>query len=279
LKWIPGIKGIFWIWRHRLLLIVNGRVFGELVNLIVLANTIILASDGSLPESSQKTLSDLNLVFISIFTFEMGLKMMAMGIVDYLRDKMNIIDAIIVILSLVEIFILGTAGNTFTAFRGVRIFRAFRVLRMTKLMRSLQFLGFIIKVINSALQSFSYILLLTFLFIFIFSLLGMQFFGGQLRNNIQPIRENYDNFQSSFLVTFQILTLENWNNVLYSLLLSPVNSAITIIYLVLWIFIGNYVFLNLFLAILLDKFEEQWRLDKDNLRDKRYYLLSLNILA
>jgi hypothetical protein len=38
-------------------------------------------------------------------------------------------------------------------------------------------------------------------------------------------------------------------------------------YLVLWIFIGNYVFLNLFLAILLDRFEEEWMKNKEIIAD------------
>ena len=36
---------------------------------------------------------------------------------------------------------------------------------------------------------------------------------------------------------------------------SEVNKAISIVYLVSWIFIGNFVLLNLFLAILLEGFE------------------------
>ena len=36
---------------------------------------------------------------------------------------------------------------------------------------------------------------------------------------------------------------------------SETSSFLTVVYLILWIFIGNYIFLNLFLAILLDGFE------------------------
>ena len=65
-----------------------------------------------------------------------------------------------------------------------------------------------------------------------------------------------------------MLTLENWNEILADLLSSPnIHPSISIIYLVLWIFIGNYVFLNLFLAILLDNFEEEWRNSKEELKD------------
>jgi hypothetical protein len=47
-------------------------------------------------------------------------------------------------------------------------------------------MGFLIKVLSNAFQSFMYIMILLILFIFIFMLLGMAFFGGALVNN--PIR-------------------------------------------------------------------------------------------
>ena len=41
---------------------------------------------------------------------------------------------------------------------------------------------------------------------------------------------------------------------LYSALNSMNNKVVTMIYFILWIFLGNYVLLNLFLAVLLDGF-------------------------
>ena len=65
----------------------------------------------------------------------MVLKIVGFGFINYIMDKMNLFDAVIVILSFVEIILGG--NSAFSAFRSVRIFRAFRVLRVTKLIRSL----------------------------------------------------------------------------------------------------------------------------------------------
>jgi hypothetical protein len=45
---------------------------------------------------------------------------------------------------------------------------------------------------------------------------------------------------------------------------SSQNKIISAIYLISWIFIGNYVLLNLFLAILLDGFSEEVELGNDD---------------
>ena len=49
--------------------------------------------------------------------------------------------------------------------------------------------------------------------------------------------------------------MENWNTTLYDSMRSPdLGYVIPSIYYVVWIFIGNFILLNLFLAILLDSF-------------------------
>ena len=57
------------------------------------------------------------------------------------------------------------------------------------------------------------------------------------------------------MAEFQIMTMENWNDILTTTMISSVNKFLTIIFLISWIFIGNYTLLNLFLAILLEGFE------------------------
>lgn len=53
-----------------------------------------------------------------------------------------------------------------------------------------------------------------------------------------------------------MLTTENWNSVLYDSMRNDglVNLIAPVIYYVSWIFVGNFILLNLFLAILLDGF-------------------------
>lgn len=79
---------------------------------------------------------------------------------------MNCFDGTIVIISLVELLFFSSGGSALGAFRSVRIFRTFRVLRVTKLLKSLAFMKVIIGVVSRSMQSFIYIALLLFLFIF-----------------------------------------------------------------------------------------------------------------
>jgi hypothetical protein len=88
----------------------------------------------------------MNFVFTIIFTIEMGFKLVAIGIVKYISDKMNYLDGIVVILSLVELA-MSSRGGALSAFRTVRIFRTFRVLRVARLLKSMKSMMSILSVI------------------------------------------------------------------------------------------------------------------------------------
>lgn len=59
--------------------------------------------------------------------------------------------------------------------------------------------------------------------------------------------------------------MENWQTVLFESMRSDINKYVVSVYYIAWIFIGNFILLNLFLAILLDSFlEEEDETDKEN---------------
>ena len=78
-------------------------------------------------------------------------------------------------------------------------------------------------------------------------------------------RANYETFSVAFITVFQVFTMENWQQVLFVSMRaaqgSMVFKTVTAIFYISWIFIGNFILLNLFLAILIDAFETY---DKEN---------------
>lgn len=111
------------------------KYFSRLLNLAVALNTVMLSLDGFVED--EVLLSEFNVAFTIIFTIEFGLKLFALGFRDYIRDRLNVFDAAIVVISLYEIFFVDSGKSSFTVLRSVRIFRALRVLRISKLIRSL----------------------------------------------------------------------------------------------------------------------------------------------
>jgi hypothetical protein len=86
----------------------------------------------------------------------------------------------------------------------------------------------------------------------------MQIFGGSFLDPevAGTIRYNYDSFVNAFITSFIMLTTENWNTIMFYAYSGNNNQALIGIYFVSCIFIGNWMLLNLFLAILLDSFAQ-----------------------
>jgi len=103
----------------------------------------------------------------------MVIKLFGLGFKEYSRDSFNLFDAVVVILSLVEVVMetIGTgdsAGGAFSALRAVRLLRVFKLARSWKSFRDLlaQMLG--------TLKDISTFAILLGLCIFIFMLLGLK---------------------------------------------------------------------------------------------------------
>jgi len=74
------------------------------------------------------------------------------------------------------------------------------------------------------------------------------------------------------LISPQVMTISNWPNVYYDVVLGTHNSW-TAIFFVALIVMANYVMLNLFVGLLLDKFSEQTQneLQKKLAKFMRYF--------
>jgi len=80
------------------------------------------------------------------------------------------------------------------------------------------------------MRSIISLLFLLFLFILIFALLGMQLFGGQFNLPGGTPETNFNTFPIALLTVFQILTGEDWNEVMYQGIISQGGAQKGMIY-------------------------------------------------
>jgi hypothetical protein len=84
---------------------------------------------------------------------------------------------------------------------------------------------------------------------------GKSFFAGEMLNlEGEPTRYNFNSMPNSLLVMFILLTGENWNEIMA--IVWNAHGSLAIFFFVSAMIIGNFMLLNLFLAILLKYIEE-----------------------
>jgi len=106
------------------------------------------------------------------------------------------------------------------------------------------------------MRSIISLLFLLFLFILIFALLGMQLFGGAFNFEEGTPPANFNSFVIALLTVFQVLTGEDWNEVMYQAIQSQggiyKGGMVYSLYFIILVLFGNYTLLNVFLAIAVD---------------------------
>ncbi|KAM6398854.1 voltage-dependent L-type calcium channel subunit alpha-1S isoform 3-T3 [Rhynochetos jubatus] len=113
----------------------------------------------------------------------------------------------------------------------------------------------------NSVRSIASLLLLLFLFIIVFALLGMQLFGGKFDfEDMEVRRSTFDNFPQALISVFQILTGEDWNSIMYNGIMAyggpSFPGMLVCIYFIILFVCGNYILLNVFLAIAVDNLAE-----------------------
>lgn len=219
--------------------------FSQLILLTVLTNAALLCMEGLI---SDEVLINFNYGFTGIFVAEMFCKLLGLGVRGYFRDLYNRMDCAIVLLSLAEILLTFAA----VSLQSLRFLRSIRVFRVFRLLRRLDYVKKIANFIVKSFSSFIYIAFLLLLFNFVYGLLGMELFTDDSPQISDLKAYSFRDFGSAFMCAFDILTLDNWSNILIIGKKSDAGLLQTAIYSISWIFIGNYILMNLFLAVLLD---------------------------
>uniref|UniRef100_K7F622 Voltage-dependent L-type calcium channel subunit alpha n=1 Tax=Pelodiscus sinensis TaxID=13735 RepID=K7F622_PELSI len=229
--------------------------FYWLVIVLVFLNTLTISSEHYNQPDWLTQIQDIaNKVLLALFTCEMLIKMYSLGLQAYFVSLFNRFDCFVVCGGIVETILVELE---IMSPLGISVFRCVRLLRIFKVTRHWTSLSNLVASLLNSMKSIASLLLLLFLFIIIFSLLGMQLFGGKFNfDETQTKRSTFDNFPQALLTVFQILTGEDWNAVMYDGIMAyggPSSSGMVVcIYFIILFICGNYILLNVFLAIAVD---------------------------
>uniref|UniRef100_A0AAQ5YUP6 Voltage-dependent calcium channel alpha-1 subunit IQ domain-containing protein n=1 Tax=Amphiprion ocellaris TaxID=80972 RepID=A0AAQ5YUP6_AMPOC len=185
-------------------------------------------------------------VFLGLFLAEMFLKMYGLGFRLYFHSSFNCFDCGVIVGSIFEV-VWGffRPGMSF----GISVLRALRLLRIFKITKYWASLRNLVVSLMSSMKSIISLLFLLFLFIVLVKIL--QAVPLLMLNNL--------------CVCLQILTGEDWNEVMYNGIRSQGGVQYgmwsSIYFIVLTLF-GNYTLLNVFLAIAVDNLANAQELTK-----------------
>nr|XP_021335320.1 voltage-dependent P/Q-type calcium channel subunit alpha-1A isoform X4 [Danio rerio] len=163
------------------------RYFEMCILSVIAMSSIALAAEDPVSQDSErnKVLRYFDYVFTGVFTFEMLIKMVVLGLIlhegSYFRDLWNFLDFVVVSGALVAF--------AFTSFSGgsgkgkdisiIKSLRVLRVLRPLKTIKRLPKLKAVFDCVVNSLKNVLNILIVYMLFMFIFAVVAVQLFKGR----------------------------------------------------------------------------------------------------
>ena len=148
--------------------VAKSNAFGIIVMVCIILNTLVLSLD-RFPEGSDaelEVLSVANMCFNIVFTAEVIIKMIGLGLIRYIRNFENIFDFLVVGMSWFELALGSEGGSSLGALRAIRLFRVFKLFKSGDLRILMDSIVFTISTIGP------YIVLLM-LILYVFALMGM----------------------------------------------------------------------------------------------------------
>ncbi|CAF3010742.1 unnamed protein product [Rotaria socialis] len=251
--------------KSKIRILVKTQAFYWTVIVLVFLNTVCVAIEH---DRQKQFLTDFlyiaEFIFLGLFVFEMLFKMYGLGVDRYFASSFNIFDFVVIFGSIFEV--IWTHFNPEESF-GVSVLRSLRLLRIFKVTRHWASLRNLVVSLLSSMRSIVSLLFLLFLFILIFALLGMQLFGGEFSFEDETPLQNFNKFATALITVFQILTGEDWNEIMYNGIISQGGAngigMIYSLYFIILVLFGNYTLLNVFLAIAVDNLANAHELTKD----------------
>ena len=248
--------------------LVQTNAYKHFILCIIIFNTVVLSADHyGISPSFERVLDTSNFVTTIIFAVDMVLNCAAFGLEIYWCNVSTCMDGIISLVSLAELVAVRLDPNG-TSKSSISVLRSLRLLRLFKMIKQWTSIHRLLSTISRAASNIRSFGVLLILFIFIYALIGMQLFANRLRFDelgahvgitdpnykLSEIpRSNFDDFFNSVTTVFQVLTGENWNEVMYDCWRAT--SWIAPVYFISLIVQGVFCCLSLFLAILIRQFD------------------------
>ena len=237
------------------------------------------------PESFKLPIEILNYIFIVIFTIECIMKSIALRC-HFFQDVWNIFDLFVVVLTITLVLISAFAHLDSSISSMATILRILRMFRLVRLLRRSPQLFNILKTILYVSPAVGSLSVLLMLFLFMFSIISVQLFAMTNLDGASELGKdaNFQSFGTAFITLLRCASGEAWNMIMfdlaqqksihnhcveeedyYSILAAgrdpsdvygprKCGSWISILFHLAFQIVISQVFLNLFIAIIIDAF-------------------------
>jgi len=241
-------------WRLSTYQIVIHPFFEPTIQGCIILNTLTMCLEFyNAPSLLNLILSGLEAFYIAVFAIEAVLKIVGFGWRQYWRSNWNKFDLFIVVVGVVSLLEL-------TGDASLNVLRLFRIGRVLRLINKAKTLKTLFLTLMYSIPSLWNIGLLLIIVLFVYAVIGMHLFEGKddiTQWEFGDDRACFKDFNTAFGTLVRISSGDGWTD-LYERYLGDVDDKASVyFYFCSFFFLGALVMINLFIAVILESFEEE----------------------
>uniref|UniRef100_A0A3P8RWI7 Two pore channel protein 2 n=1 Tax=Amphiprion percula TaxID=161767 RepID=A0A3P8RWI7_AMPPE len=283
----PALQRLQVIFSHYYLTVLGNAV--ALANVVCICTVLVLNSEKSTAERDSCVLEIINLCFILYYLFEMCVKIFAFGWLGYLSYRNNIFDGFLTILLLalqITIFITyrdPSSHGVMSLWEMVRLVNMLIVFRFLRIIPDIKLMALVASTLLDLvknLRAFAGILVVVY---YVFAVFGIWLFEGAIKppagtsvlsnTSMENITtnfsmecgtyeqlgywpNNFDDFAVTIILLYDVMIVNNWQAFMDAY--SRYTTEWSKIYFVCWWLTSSVMWVNLFVALILENFIYKW---------------------
>ncbi|XP_070591965.1 cation channel sperm-associated protein 3 [Erythrolamprus reginae] len=227
----------------------------------IMLNAIFLSleTDFKVRSESQMFLQVADLVILSIYTTEflMGLYL---DPVNYWKNGYKRFDAIVLFLAYLPYTFDQTNPKNHHI---LTMLKGFQALRVLKLLYYSPGITNLMAAMGQTVKNVIYVLVLLFLLMFIFAILGHGLYGNQQHGDPQ----NWGSLAAAFFTLFSLVTVDGWTDLQQEL--DKRRFATSRTFTIIFILLGFFVFFNMFIGVVIMDIQSSTEQYEQKLKEER----------
>ena len=236
--------------------LVHSTWFEGFIFTVIVLNAVVLGLEtySSIVDRYGDTLYLLNEIFLGIFIVEILLRIGAYGSKpwNYFRSGWNVFDFVVVF----AVFIPGVRENA-------TLLRLVRLLRIVRVVSILPDLRVLVSGMVRAIPPIASMAVLAVLLIFVYGMIGWKIFGDELP-------ERWGDIGQAMLTLFTVLTLEGWNEILFT---GQEVTRFAWVFFVSFVLIASFLLINILIAIIINAVEDAREAERAQEAEERLQLI------
>ncbi|XP_066469021.1 cation channel sperm-associated protein 3 [Tiliqua scincoides] len=227
---------------------------------------LVLETDYKVRYESHFFLEVADLGILAIFTTEFLLDLY-LDPINYWKDGYKRFDFVVLIIAYLPYTIQKHSPQMYQI---SGLLKGFQVLRVLKLIYYSPGMTILMRALGQTAKNVIYVLVLLFLLMFVFAILGHGMFGDPVTGD-----KNWTSLAAAFFTLFSLVTVDGWTDLTESLDARGYVGSRT--FTIIFILLGFFVFFNMFIAVVImdiqdstDKYEQKLQAERQaNLRAKK----------